>query len=45
MVKTFRCHIMDQEVSLNQLEYKLTEGMQIDGDLMEQEEKDLSGNF
>ena len=45
MVKTFRCQIMDQEVSLNQLEYKLTEGMQIDGDLMEQEEKDLSREF
>ena len=45
MVKTFRCLIIDQEVSLNQLEYKLTEGMQINGDLMEQEEKDLSREF
>ena len=45
MVKTFRCLIMDQEVSLNQLEYKLTKGMQKNGGIMEQEGKDLSGNL
>ncbi len=45
LVKTFRCLIMDQEVSLNQLVYKLTEdstGIQINGDLMG---LDLSGNL
>ena len=40
-VKTFRCLIMDQEVSLSQLEYKLTEGMQINGGIMKQGKHDL----
>ena len=40
-VKTFRCLTMDQEVSLSQLEYKLTEGMQINGGIMEQGKHDL----
>ena len=44
-VKTFRCLIMDQEVSLNQLEYEVNEGMRNNEVIMEPVEKDFPGNL
>ena len=34
---------MDQKVSLNQLEYKLTEVVKMNGGIMEQEEREFGG--